>query len=172
MERCQGLWEMADKVLKKNFDSADIVGEITSGELIYKDIVDGQTELICRFDSEKKLIFVNDSFCLFFRKRRQDLFSHFFIEFIHEKDRRKSERLIASLTRTNPVTMTEFRVNQPGGDIRWQQWSIWAVFDDRGLRVEYQAVGRDLTERIMAEGLCVKVKTISEPWWKTIPTVS
>jgi PAS domain S-box-containing protein len=142
---------MADKALKKIFDSADIEGEITSGELIYKDIVDGQTELICRFDSEKKLIFVNDSFCLFFRKRRQDLFSHYFIEFIHEKDRRKSERLIASLTRTNPVTMTEFRVNQPGGDIRWQQWSIWEVFDDRGLRVEYQAVGRDLTERIMAE---------------------
>jgi PAS domain S-box-containing protein len=142
---------MDDKALKKIFDSADIEGEITSGELIYEDIVDGQTELICRFDSEKKLTFVNDSFCLFFRKRRQDLFSRSFIEFIHEKDRRKSERLMASLTRTGPVTLTEFRVNQPGGDIRWQQWSIWAVFDDRGLRVEYQAVGRDLTQRILAE---------------------
>jgi PAS domain S-box-containing protein len=37
------------------------------------------------------------------------------------------------------------------GKIRWQQWAHRAIFDDNGRLYEYQAVGRDLTKRIMAE---------------------
>jgi C4-dicarboxylate-specific signal transduction histidine kinase len=35
----------------------------------------------------------------------------------------------------------------PDGEVRWQQWRDRAFFDDHGRVVEYQAVGRDITER-------------------------
>jgi PAS domain S-box-containing protein len=142
---------MATATKPKPFDSQDFEKIIKNGEVSYKAIDEDQTELIYRFNSTKNLIFVNDSYCRYFRKKRQDLIGHSFLAFIHEKDRQKSEKLISSLNRKNPVVTTEYRVKLPGGDIRWQQWSIWAIFDVKGIRVEYQAVGRDLTERIMAE---------------------
>ena len=39
----------------------------------------------------------------------------------------------------------------PDGSIRWQRWSDRAIFDDQGIVIEYQSVGRDITERVLAE---------------------
>jgi len=33
----------------------------------------------------------------------------------------------------------------PDGEVRWQQWSDRAIFDDDGSVIEYQSVGRDVT---------------------------
>jgi signal transduction histidine kinase len=35
----------------------------------------------------------------------------------------------------------------PDGSIRWQRWSDRAIFDEKGRIVEYQSVGRDITEQ-------------------------
>ena len=39
----------------------------------------------------------------------------------------------------------------PDETIRWQRWSDRAIFDDQGKVTEYQSVGRDITERVLAE---------------------
>jgi two-component system sensor histidine kinase/response regulator len=39
----------------------------------------------------------------------------------------------------------------PTGEIRWHQWTNRAIFDEQGRLVEFQAVGRDTTERKQAE---------------------
>jgi signal transduction histidine kinase len=39
----------------------------------------------------------------------------------------------------------------PDGSTRWQRWSDRAIFDPDGRIVEYQSVGRDITERKVAE---------------------
>ena len=41
----------------------------------------------------------------------------------------------------------------PDGTIRWQRWSDRAIFDTSGAIVEYQSVGRDITEQKEAEKL-------------------
>jgi signal transduction histidine kinase len=35
----------------------------------------------------------------------------------------------------------------PSGEVRWQHWSDRAIFDTAGRIIEYQSVGRDITER-------------------------
>ena len=35
----------------------------------------------------------------------------------------------------------------PDGGIRWQQWSDHAVFDENDKVIEFQSVGRDITDR-------------------------
>jgi signal transduction histidine kinase len=50
----------------------------------------------------------------------------------------------------------EHRIILPGGEIRWQQWTNRALFDDSGNILELQGVGRDITELKQAEAEIVK----------------
>ena len=59
---------------------------------------------------------------------------------------------LASITPDRPVATCEHQVVAPGGEIRWQQWTDRGFFDQQGRVVEYQSVGRDITELKRAEG--------------------
>ena len=58
---------------------------------------------------------------------------------------------LASLSAASPVYDCEVRVQIGDGDCRWHQWSIHAIFDQNGTLVEYQSVGRDITDRRQLE---------------------
>jgi diguanylate cyclase (GGDEF)-like protein len=47
----------------------------------------------------------------------------------------------------------------PDGQIRWQQWTSRAIFDERGRFIEFQSVGRDITEWVQAEEQLVYIAT-------------
>ena len=47
--------------------------------------------------------------------------------------------------------MHEHEVLRPDGSIGWHQWENFAVMNERGLIQEFQAVGRDITERQAAQ---------------------
>jgi diguanylate cyclase (GGDEF)-like protein len=70
-----------------------------------------------------------------------------FIERVPFEDRGYYEELPAWLNEENPRRTVEHRVLTPGGRVRWQQWTDTAIFDAEGRIVEYQSVGRDVTER-------------------------
>jgi signal transduction histidine kinase len=53
---------------------------------------------------------------------------------------------LENLTPENPSIETTDRVYYPGHELRWQNWTSTAIFDSDGRIVEYQAVGRDVTE--------------------------
>ena len=54
----------------------------------YRAIVEDQTELICRFDPDGKLTFVNEAYCRFFNKRREDLIGLSFMPLIAPGERK------------------------------------------------------------------------------------
>jgi len=153
---------MAAKTKERTVDHSHIEGAIINGEPIYKDIVDGQTELICRFNPENKLVFVNDPYCRYFRNKRQVLMGQSFLAFIHEDDRDKSEKLLSSLNKKNPVATAEHRVRLPNGNIRWQQWTNRAIFDKQGLLVGYQSGGAISPNGLWRRCPCVKAKNAIE----------
>ncbi|MEW6497065.1 MAG: HAMP domain-containing sensor histidine kinase, partial [Cyanobacteriota bacterium] len=49
------------------------------------------------------------------------------------------------------INTYEHRIILSSGEIRWQQWSDRALFDEQGNFVECQAVGRDITQLKQAE---------------------
>jgi PAS domain S-box-containing protein len=71
--------------------------------------------------------------------------------YIYENDREFVKRNILSLDREHPFLTHEQRVLDQNGNIRWQQWTNRAIFDESGDIVEYQGVGQDITERKIAE---------------------
>ncbi|HEX3002362.1 MAG TPA: HAMP domain-containing sensor histidine kinase, partial [Methanoregula sp.] len=53
---------------------------------------------------------------------------------------------LAQVTPENPVVMINNRIIMPSGEVRWQRWSDRAIFDSKGTIIEFQSVGRDITE--------------------------
>ena len=131
--------------------------ELAESEMRYRNIVEDQTEFITRFLPEGTHIFVNDAYCRYFGVAREQIIGHRFKPVIHPADRKAVASFFASLTLVNPVGYIDHRIIMPGGDIRWQRWSDRAIFDAGGNVVQYQSVGRDITNQKLAEEeLCKK----------------
>jgi PAS domain S-box-containing protein len=117
----------------------------------YRAIVEDQTELICRFKPDDTITFVNDAYCRYFNKSRESLIGQKFLPEMPPEDRKLITQNFRSLSLQQPINTYEHRIILPSGEIRWQQWSDRALFDEQGNFVECQAVGRDITQLKQAE---------------------
>jgi PAS domain S-box-containing protein len=124
---------------------------IRESEQRYRNIVEDQTEFICRFRPDGTHVFVNEAYCRYFSLTREDIIGHRFRPDIPLEDRKRLVRFFRTLTVDHPVDIIEHRIIMPDGSVRWQRWSDRAIFDGSGAVIEYQSVGRDTTEKKEAE---------------------
>jgi len=124
---------------------------LKESESRYRGIVEDQSELICRFLPGGIITFVNEAYCRCFNKKKEDLEGHSFMPYIFEADKKIVEEGLARLGPDNPVITIEHRIISVDGSIRWQQWTNRAIYNSQREFVEFQAVGRDTTERKQME---------------------
>jgi len=118
----------------------------------YRAVVEAQTELICRYTSDWKLTFVNEEYCRYFNKKQEDLIGTSFMQLIPEKHRKAvAEEHNTLLDSDIKEVKHEHQVINGAGEIRWQEWTNRAIFDDQNHLIEFQSVGRDITNLRMAE---------------------
>jgi PAS domain S-box-containing protein len=129
---------------------------LQQSEARYRAIIEDQTELICRYKPDGTLTFVNETYCRYFHKQRSELIGHNFMPLIPEEDQPSVTQSFSSLGVEQPIVTHEHRILLPSGEIRWQQWTNRALFDDSGNILEFQAVGRDITKLKQAEAEIVK----------------
>ncbi len=121
---------------------------LRESEARYRAIVeDYQTELICRFKPNGTLTFVNEVYCRYFAREREQLLGMNFLYFIPETERSRLIQHLVSFSQVNNVATLEHQVELPGQGLRWMLRTDRAIFDTRGRIVEFQSVGRDITER-------------------------
>ena len=124
--------------------------KLRQSEACYRGVVEDQTELICRFLPDGTLTFVNQVFCRYFGLSEEDLTGQNLKLVINPEDTHLFESHLVSLNKNHVSTHLEFRVVAFDREIHWQQWSIRAIFQEDKI-VEYQAVGRDISDRKQAE---------------------
>lgn len=116
-------------------------------EARYRAIVENQTELVCRFLPDGTLTFVNEAYCRVMGIPREELTGYNYKMFLLAVEPETTHQLAATYTPEQPICSLEHRVILSNGKVCWQQWNNQAIFDQQGNIIEFQAVGRDITQR-------------------------
>jgi PAS domain S-box-containing protein len=142
--------EMKHKILLavKERQTASALQE---SEARYRGVVEDQTEFICRFHPDGTITFANAAYCRYFGHRCSEVIGTRFSPRIPDEEKTLVQNHFSSLTAEHPFATLEHRTIAPNGEIRWQQWNDRAFTDEDGRVIEYQSVGRDITDRIKTE---------------------
>jgi PAS domain S-box-containing protein len=141
--------------------------KLRTNEERYRSVVDTQTELICRFLPDSTLTFVNDAYCRFWGKTRDELVGRKFIELIPEAERGAVLERIGRLL--DGLDSHEHQVMMPDGSIGWQHWINHAIATDPNGVIEFQGVGRDITDRRRAEEALGQAEARNSALLRAIP---
>ncbi len=120
-------------------------------ECRYRGVVEDQTDLICRFTPDGTLVFVNQAYCRFQGKTRQQLLGTSFFPTLAEQDREIPLQQFARLTPSDPIQAFDSKLLLGNGKLVWQQCAVRALFDETGRIREFQAVVEDITRRKQSE---------------------
>lgn len=119
-------------------------------EARYRGIVEDQIEMICRFTPQGRLSFVNDAFCKSLMKNQVEIQDCSIQEVLPPESVNQIQNALLSCTPDSPVWDLELEITHSTGIHNWQHWIFRGIFDDDS-PVEFQGVGRDITDRKRAE---------------------
>ena len=136
-----------EEELRQNYDELLVMEKnLRESEQRYRNVIEDQTEFICRFTPDGIHIFVNDAYCRYFGVKRGEITGKKFAPKIPPAESENLRSHLASLNHDHPVATITHRIIMPDGKTRWQQWSDRAIFNPDGTVREYQSVGRDVTD--------------------------
>ncbi len=124
--------------------------ELLQSQQRYRMVVESQTEIICRFRPDGTITFVNKTYRDFFGKEKSELVGRKLFQHVPEKERMILMNHLKSLTREHPTAKIEHQI-MIDDSMRWLEWNNKAIFDIKGNLVEYQSVGRDVTDNKTTE---------------------
>jgi PAS domain S-box-containing protein len=157
LNRARSVGNAADKPLHMTGVVLDITErkraeeELRESEERYRNVVETQSELICRYLPDTTLTFVNDAYCRYFNRSRKDLVGGKWVDLIPESARVGVLDHVQALITHARTESYEHEVQRPDGTVGWQHWTDRVILDADGGPVEIQAIGRDLTELKQAE---------------------
>lgn len=143
----------AIEIIRDISDQIRKIKALSLSEARYRSLVEDMPFLLCRFDHNAVLTFVNDNYCRYFGYDRDELIGRSFLDFIPENEREGVLKRFRSLTPARPYVKYMHKVLR-GDQLRWQKWTDRAIFGPDGEVVEYQSVGEDITdEKAMEDAL-------------------
>ena len=129
---------------------------LQESEIRYHQIVDTQEDAICRWRPDTTLTFANAQYLKLFGLSADSYRSRQWIDFIPESEREPLRARIRSLAE-NPVRVIyEHPVNLADGSVRHYHWTDSPILDAEGTCVEFQSVGRDITDLRESEAQAAK----------------
>ncbi|MGH7825205.1 MAG: PAS domain S-box protein, partial [Candidatus Binatia bacterium] len=122
---------------------------LRDSEQRYRALVEEQADLICRFRPDTTLTFVNAAYADYFGETAGELLGRSFLDLLPEASREPTRKHIESLCDNPRIASCEREVRAADG-VWWQHWIDRPILE-AGVIVEFQSVGRDITERKRAE---------------------
>jgi PAS domain S-box-containing protein len=124
--------------------------QLQMSEARYRSLVETQTDIISRSDLEGRLTFVNGAYCRMFGVDRDEAVNHSFFPTVLPEDLPVSLAALKAVRVPPYRVATETRHRTPHG-VRWISWENTGVVDGAGNVIELQGIGRDISDRKLAE---------------------
>jgi PAS domain S-box-containing protein len=124
--------------------------QLQLSEARYHNLVETQADVISRSDLHGNLSFANDAYCRTFGVKCEDILNTNFQPTVVPEDWPAILATRETISRPPYRCYAEVRNVTPSG-IRWFGWDNSSVLDEQGQIIEFQGVGRDITERKQAE---------------------
>lgn len=120
-------------------------------EARYQAIVEHQTELINRYSLDGTITFANKCYADMVGCQPEELIGKTHADFLQDEPLAVLNEVIGELTPEKPNSTSEVKVESEDGTTIWLQWHDTLITSTDGEPIEYQGVGRDITERVLAE---------------------
>ena len=101
---------------------------LRDSEKNYRLLIENQTDMVVKFNTEGELLFVSPSYCKTFDKTQDELLGKKFLPLIHEDDRENAEKAIGKVYQPPYTGYVEERAKTKDG-WRWQAWLNTAVLE-------------------------------------------
>ncbi len=147
-ENNQVLWILG--VGRDISDRVEAEEALKNSEEKYRLLVENQNDLIVKVDMEGYLIYVSPSYCDLFGKSEDELLNSKFLPLVHPDDRISTTKAMEKLSHPPHHVVLEQRAMTREG-WKWLSWNDTAVLNEDATIKEIIGVGRDITERKMAE---------------------
>lgn len=139
---------------------------LVQSELRYRRVVDSQTELVCRFEPDGALDFVNEAFARYLGRRRSDLLGRSVFAVFPPDDAAALRGAVERAGAGGPggpgeggAGVVATRLQPAAGGDAWQEWTLQAIHEAGG--AEFQLVGRDVTALRTAERQSVQLAKVA-----------
>jgi PAS domain S-box-containing protein len=134
-------------ITKERYDEE----KLRESEHRFREVLDTQTEPLCRFRTDGTILFVNFAYARARNLAPEQLEGRSFFDFIPPAKHAFIRQQLETITRDNPVVKIENEFHTQNGT-RWFLWHNRAIaFDDQGQMTEAQATGFDITDLKLAE---------------------
>jgi PAS domain S-box-containing protein len=128
-------------------------------ERLYRGIIQAQKDLICRYLPDGTITYTNQVYADFIGFPTGEIIgaNHFQMVLLEEQSGLRKH--LDNLSVKKPMASQVSKNINFKGDERWFHWTDLAIFSGKGKIIEFQSVGRDITNMVDAE---IKLKEYSE----------
>ena len=122
-------------------------------EARYREVVESQPDYVCRFLPDLTLTFINDAYCRFVNCSKEELLGTRFLSRLPAGSETRTNDLDALITTADAGESFEWdsEFRRIDGTVTSIHWSCLATLTAEGGLNEFQAVGRDVTDRKRVE---------------------
>jgi PAS domain S-box-containing protein len=126
---------------------------LLASEERYRNVIESRPDMVCRFLADTTLTFVNEAYCRFLGRPREELLGRRFVELIPPEWHAQVQQTVSVLVNKHEVVNEEHEVFLPDGSVVWHHWENYPIVNQAGEIEEYQGIGQDITDRKRMEEL-------------------
>ncbi len=113
---------------------------------LFQASVENSPDLVCCFTPEGRLTVVNNAYCRYFGRRREDLLGRVFMPTVVQEEWPQVREVMEGLRPDMEPVGVVCRTLRHDGEPRWMDWVVCPVHDPEGRFLCYQTLGRDINE--------------------------
>ncbi len=143
--------KLEELVQKRTYELRRAYEDLQTSEARFRAVIQDQTDMICRILPNGAVTFVNEKYCNYYHRNYSDLIGKSIQDYLPRETVDELYNNIKSLSISNPITTLATESLDENGLNRYTTWTMHGLFDADGNLSEVQAVGRDITEQVLAE---------------------